>query len=213
METAIDSMAVLEAKARVCVRPAAGFWWIGLSREGAPEALRLPALGRTPCSTELCHQPGERTAARECSRPRSFCDPACSGGFRQGRSVVGGLSRRREVHVGSPRKRRYYRLTERVCQQAGPGWHGDGFGLYLDVRPSGSSRHHLRIRTWVTASNHRRITAPHTRTFNHGAALVSCPTIGVTLFRPPAAWSATAQRGRSARLTSRSAAFAPVQSC
>ena len=38
--------------------------------------------------------------------------------------------------------------------------------------PSGSSRHHLRIRTWVTASNHRRITAPHTRTFNHGAALV-----------------------------------------
>ena len=37
--------------------------------------------------------------------------------------------------------------------------------------PSGSSRHHLRIRTWVTASNHRRITAPHTRTFNHGAAL------------------------------------------
>ena len=26
--------------------------------------------------------------------------------------------------------------------------------------------------TWVTASNHRRITAPHTRTFNHGAALV-----------------------------------------
>ena len=36
---------------------------------------------------------------------------------------------------------------------------------------SGSSRHHLRIRTWVTASNHRRITAPHTRTFNHGAAL------------------------------------------
>ena len=38
---------------------------------------------------------------------------------------------------------------------------------------SGSSRHHLRIRTWVTAGNHRRITAPHTRTFNHGAALVA----------------------------------------
>ena len=37
-----------------------------------------------------------------------------------------------------------------------------------------ASRHHLRIRTWVTASNNRRITAPHTRTFNHGAALVSC---------------------------------------
>ena len=38
---------------------------------------------------------------------------------------------------------------------------------------SGSSRHHLRIRTWITASNHRRITAPHTRTFNHGAALAA----------------------------------------
>ena len=38
---------------------------------------------------------------------------------------------------------------------------------------SGSSRHHLRIRTWVTASNHRRITAPHTRTFSHGAALAT----------------------------------------
>ena len=40
---------------------------------------------------------------------------------------------------------------------------------------SGSSRHHLRIRTWITASNHRRITAPHTRTFNHGAALAPRP--------------------------------------
>ena len=38
--------------------------------------------------------------------------------------------------------------------------------------PSVPSRHNLRPRTWVTARNHRRITAPHTRTFNHGAALV-----------------------------------------
>ena len=38
-------------------------------------------------------------------------------------------------------------------------------------RPSGPSRHTLRTRTWVTARNHRRITAPQTRTFNHGAAL------------------------------------------
>ena len=37
---------------------------------------------------------------------------------------------------------------------------------------SGPSRHNLRTRTWVTARNHRRITAPHTRTFNHGTALV-----------------------------------------
>ena len=29
----------------------------------------------------------------------------------------------------------------------------------------------LLTRTWVTARNHRRITAPQTRTFNHGAAL------------------------------------------
>ena len=36
------------------------------------------------------------------------------------------------------------------------------------------SRHNLRPRTWVTARNHRRITAPHTRTFNHGAALGVC---------------------------------------
>ena len=43
--------------------------------------------------------------------------------------------------------------------------------LFPGRHTSGSSRHHLRIRTWVTASNHRRITAPHTRTFNHGAAL------------------------------------------
>ena len=39
-------------------------------------------------------------------------------------------------------------------------------------RTSGPSRHNLRPRTWVTARNHRGITAPHTRTFNHGAALV-----------------------------------------
>ena len=38
---------------------------------------------------------------------------------------------------------------------------------------SGPSRHTLRTRTWVTARNHRRITAPQTRTFNHGAALGS----------------------------------------
>ena len=35
-------------------------------------------------------------------------------------------------------KRRVYKLTERVCQQAGPGKHGDGFGLYLHVRRNGS---------------------------------------------------------------------------
>ena len=39
--------------------------------------------------------------------------------------------------------------------------------------PSGPSRHNIRTRTWVTARNHRRITAPHTRTFSHGAPLVS----------------------------------------
>ena len=38
-------------------------------------------------------------------------------------------------------------------------------------RPSGPPRHNLRTRTWVAARNHRRITAPHTRTFNHGTAL------------------------------------------
>ena len=38
---------------------------------------------------------------------------------------------------------------------------------------SGPARHNLRTRTWVTARNHRRITAPRTRTFNHGAALDS----------------------------------------
>ena len=38
---------------------------------------------------------------------------------------------------------------------------------------SGPSSHNLRTRTWVTARNHRRITAPHTRTFNHGTALVA----------------------------------------
>ena len=37
--------------------------------------------------------------------------------------------------------------------------------------PSGPPRHNIRTRTWVAARNHRRITAPHTRTFNHGAAL------------------------------------------
>ena len=40
--------------------------------------------------------------------------------------------------------------------------------------PSGPPRHNLRTRTWVAARNHRRITAPHTRTFNHGAALGVC---------------------------------------
>ena len=42
---------------------------------------------------------------------------------------------------------------------------------------SGSSRHNIRTRTWVTARNHRRITAPQTRMFNHGAALVSTKRI------------------------------------
>ena len=40
--------------------------------------------------------------------------------------------------------------------------------------PSGPSRHNLWTRTWVTARNHQRITAPQTRTFNHGAALGVC---------------------------------------
>ena len=40
--------------------------------------------------------------------------------------------------------------------------------------PSVPSRHNLRPRTWVTARNHRRITAPHTRTFNHGALASGC---------------------------------------
>ena len=44
-----------------------------------------------------------------------------------------------------------------------------------DHRTSVPSRHNLRPRTWVTARNHRRITAPHTRTFNHGAALDQLP--------------------------------------
>ena len=35
-------------------------------------------------------------------------------------------------------KRRVYRLTPRVCQQARTGKHGDGFGLYLHVRRDGS---------------------------------------------------------------------------
>ena len=47
--------------------------------------------------------------------------------------------------------------------------------IRAEIQPSGSSRHTLRIRTSVTASNHRRITAPHTRTFNHGAALAARP--------------------------------------
>lgn len=34
-------------------------------------------------------------------------------------------------------KRRVFRLTERVCQQARPGKHGDGFGLFLHVRRNG----------------------------------------------------------------------------
>ena len=50
---------------------------------------------------------------------------------------------------------------------------------------SGPPRHNLRTRTWVAARNHRRITAPHTRTFNHGAALEPCsrssPAIGLRL--------------------------------
>ena len=37
-----------------------------------------------------------------------------------------------------PLKRRLYRLTPRVCHQLRPGRHGDGFGLYLDVRPTGT---------------------------------------------------------------------------
>ena len=42
-------------------------------------------------------------------------------------------------------KRQYYKLTDRKCHRAGPGWHGDGLGLYLDVRPSGSRAFVQRI--------------------------------------------------------------------
>ena len=45
---------------------------------------------------------------------------------------------------------------------------GEGKGR---LQTSGPPRHNLRTRTWVAARNHRRITAPRTRTFNHGAAL------------------------------------------
>ena len=39
-------------------------------------------------------------------------------------------------------KRQYFKLTPRQCHNATTGRHGDGLGLYLDVRPSGS-------RAWV----------------------------------------------------------------
>ena len=52
--------------------------------------------------------------------------------------------------------------------------------------PSGPPRHNLRTRTWVAARNHRRITAPPTRTFNHGTALATTAT--------PAAPSPTRRR-------------------
>ena len=42
-------------------------------------------------------------------------------------------------------KRRVFRLTERVCQQARPGKYGDGMGLYLHVRPGGSRAFFHRI--------------------------------------------------------------------
>ena len=42
----------------------------------------------------------------------------------------------------------------------------------ITEQTSGPPRHNIRTRTGVAARNHRRITAPRTRTFNHGAALV-----------------------------------------
>ena len=51
---------------------------------------------------------------------------------------------------------------------------------------SDPSRHNLRTRTGVTARNHRRITAPHTRTFSHGEAprrLRAC-MVALSLFSP-----------------------------
>ena len=35
------------------------------------------------------------------------------------------------------RTRQYFKLTEHACHTARPGRHGDGLGLYLDVRPTG----------------------------------------------------------------------------
>ena len=60
---------------------------------------------------------------------------------------------------------------------------------------SGPPRHNLRTRTWVAARNHRRISAPRTRTFNHGAALVvtgRIPDFPVTRSHPPASWPSAA---------------------
>ena len=44
--------------------------------------------------------------------------------------------------------RRLFRLTDRMCRQAGPGRHGDGGGLYLHVRKALS-------RSWVVRIVHR----------------------------------------------------------
>ena len=66
-----------------------------------------------------------------------------------------------------------------------------GLNMVTSARlASGPSRHNLLTRTWVTARNHRRITAPQTRTFNHGAALGAVQSRASTSFRrsprPPA---------------------------
>ena len=124
-----------------------------------PEALNLrsylsePEPRRSDCpSTDLPPTPGTHTPLS--ISPQHVC--GARGRPFQGRP--GDLSHRPFAHLSEPEhlscasSRRHERLH----------------------KPSGSSRHHLRIRTWITASNHRRITAPHTRTFNHGAALGPC---------------------------------------
>ena len=149
-----------------------GCWPCRQGREKIPETLPRKRAGRTGRRSQ-----GSRTLIRQWTLYRcvgaqgQLRDPDHRHGARPGGA------RSRPARAGARADKYRTRVT------------------FIGRDSSGPPRHNLRTRTWVAARNHRRITAPRTRTFNHGAALVvtgRIPDFPVTRSHPPASWPSAA---------------------
>ena len=148
-----------------------GCWPCRQGREKIPETLPRKRAGRTGRRSQ-----GSRTLIRQWTLYRyvgaqgQLRDPDHRHGARPGGA------RSRPARAGARADKYRTRVT------------------FIGRDSSGPPRHNLRTRTWVAARNHRRITAPRTRTFNHGAALVvtcgprSAPLRAAWLTRKSGGW-------------------------
>ena len=143
-------------------------------RPGRPRG--RPATGRTTgclriapcCRSEPVTVGGLLTRTRPCTnwgRPRAPEPPEPAASRRPRKLRIGDHVREElSVEIAAMMTGEQLEIGHELRQGTVTSARGSG-------RSSVPSRHNLRPRTWVTARNHRRITAPHTRTFNHGAAL------------------------------------------